>query len=197
MSSLSTIGRAVAAAALGAALFAGHAQANPKAHFTDVLKPHGHQRGRSEEIVDAQACGATATTIQTIMPVFEKCMRRKGWVLDRYEADASQRPTSGSLQSYTDTRGDGIGHPRDDVALQSDSRACEARAGNDRSAGFRQCMAGRGWKFLFAQYAPARRVQPAPAQAQPNGWPGEVSWEENWAAHQSQEQDDYVRMLHE
>jgi hypothetical protein len=157
MSRYRTIHCTVAAAALGASLFAGHAHADAKAHFTDVLKPHGHQRGRAEEIVDAQACGASRTTINTILPVFQKCMWGKGWVLDRLEPDPESRPDRGTLSSYSDIRGDGTGHQRSDAALDSDTRLCEARVGDDGSARFRQCMAGRGWKFLFAQHAPAQR----------------------------------------
>src|SRR5262245_59965068 len=156
MSGSRTIPRTVAAAALGAAILVSHAQANDQAHFTDVLKPHGHKRGISEAMVDGQACGASGAEITTILPVFQKCMRRKGWVLDHYQPDLSSPPHHGGRQNYTDTRGDGTGHPRDDAALQSDSRLCDARISNDRSARYRQCMAGRGWKFVYAQYAPAQ-----------------------------------------
>jgi hypothetical protein len=128
MSSQKIIRRTVAAAALGAALLAGHAQANDKAHFTDVLKPQGYQRGSSEEFADAQTCGASGSELDsTILRAFQKCMRRKGWVLDHYERDRSS----------------------------------------------------------------------AQAQPQQDRWPGEVDWHDNWAAHQSQEQDDYFRSVDE
>jgi hypothetical protein len=128
MSISRTIRRTVAMAALGAALFAGHAQANDQAHFTDVLKPHGYQRGLSEATADGQGCGASGVEINAPLPVFRRCMRRKGWVLDHYQRDPSQHA----------------------------------------------------------------RVQP-----QQNRWPGEVDWQDNWAAHQSQEQDDYFRSVDE
>lgn len=154
MSDFGNLRRLVAAAALGTALLAGHAQANDKAHFTDVLKPDGHQRGKSEEMVDAQGCGAVGPTIRTTLPVFEKCMRGKGWVLDSYQPDTTTRPVSGTLESYTDIRGDGTDHPRSDATLQADTRLCQARAGEK---GFKQCMAGHGWKFLYAQQAPVQQ----------------------------------------
>jgi len=147
---------AAAAVVLGAGLLAGRAQADDTAHFTDVLKSHGYRRGGSEAIADGQACGASGAEIRTIMPVFEQCMRGKGWVLDRYQPDPPSRPVSGTLESYTDIHGDGTGHPRDDAALQSDTQLCRTRVGDDGSALFKQCMAGHGWKFLYTQHAPAQ-----------------------------------------
>jgi hypothetical protein len=84
MSISRTIRRTVAMAALGAALFAGHAQANAQAHFTDVLKPHGYQRGLPEATADGRGCGASGVEINAPLRVFQRCMRRKGWVLDHY-----------------------------------------------------------------------------------------------------------------
>src|SRR5262249_28780786 len=93
MSGSRTIWRTIAATALGAALFAGHAQAIDKVTFRDVLKPHGHARSKSEQYAAGRACGTygPAHTLRTTLPVFEKCMRRRGWVLARYQRDPSSR----------------------------------------------------------------------------------------------------------
>jgi hypothetical protein len=93
MSGSRIILRAVAAAAVGAALFAGHAQAIDKVTFQDVLKPHGHARSKSEKLAAGQACGTSGPRhiLTTTLPVFEKCMRRKGWVLTHYQRDPSSR----------------------------------------------------------------------------------------------------------
>ena len=173
MSDSRLLRRLVAAAALGTALLAGHAQANDTAHFTDLLKPDGHQRGRSEEMVDAQGCGAVGSEIRVILPVFQKCMKGKGWVLDNYLPDYSTRPDSGTLSNYTDVRGDGTNHPRDDAALQSDTRRCQARG----ERGFKSCMAGRGWKFLYAQQAPVLQ-HVAPQHGNAGGSDG-PAWTDN------------------
>ena len=120
-------------------------------------------------MVDAQGCGASGSEVTAIMPVFQKCMRAKGWVLDRYEPDPATRPDSGTLNNYSDIRGDGTGHQRGDAALQSDTNVCETRFGDLDSARFKQCMAGRGWKFILAQHAPARRWRAAPSY-------GDIPW---------------------
>src|SRR5215469_3817402 len=121
MSNAITIGRAVAAAAICAVLSVGAAQANDKVTFRDVLKPNGHERSKSEKLADGNACGTTGPThtVTTTMPVFEKCMREKGWVLDHYSPDPSVR-VEGTLESYTDTRGDAAGHPRGTPELHAD-----------------------------------------------------------------------------
>jgi hypothetical protein len=156
MTSSITLRHTLAAAALSAASLVGAAQANDQAHFRDILKPHGQERSASQKLADGQACGAAADhEIQVIMPVFEKCMRRKGWALDHIAPDPARR-VEGTVQNFTDTRGNGHGRPRDDAALQSDTGVCQARTG-DAEPAFTRCMAGRGWRFLYAQYAPPRR----------------------------------------
>jgi hypothetical protein len=83
MSNAITIWRAIAAAAVGTALSIGAAQANAKVTFRDVLKPNGHERSKAEKLADGAACGTAGPTheLTTTLPVFEKCMRAKGWVL--------------------------------------------------------------------------------------------------------------------
>ena len=146
--------RVAAAAAVLTMLSLGVAQADSKVDFRDVLKPHGHTRSKGEKLADGEACGATgpAHTIQTTMPVFEKCMRAKGWVLDHY-SPASSAPVHGTVENYTDTRGDADGHPRGTAALHADTRACHAR----RSGTLKQCLAGLGWQLIYTQHGPAPR----------------------------------------
>ncbi len=106
MSSAITIRRAVAAAAVCAAVLSvGAAQANDTAIFRDALKPNGHERTKSEKFADGQRCGASgpAHTIRATMPVFESCMRAKGWVLDHYTQDPKTRVgPAKSVSTYID-----------------------------------------------------------------------------------------------
>lgn len=159
---------AVAAAALGVVLSVGAAQANDKAVFRDVLKPRtGAQRER--ELADGDACGTSAGgTIQVIMPVFEKCMRRQGWALDRYIPDPAARPAYGTNVAYTDTRGNGHAQLRGDAALQSDPQV-PGRRRDEESAGFTRCMAARGWRYMYAQHAPARPALRWAGSSAPSG----------------------------
>jgi len=156
MSSPVNIRYVVAAAALAAMLGGGAAQANDKVTFRDVLRPHGQARSSAQQIADGHACGTSAGgTLEVILPVFERCMRRKGWVLARYDADPATVPTSGTNLGYTDTRGNGHAQPRDDAILQSDTQACGGGRRDEQSAGFKRCMAAHGWRYMYAQRAPA------------------------------------------
>jgi hypothetical protein len=152
MAKAMTIGRAVAAAAVLTALSLSAAQANASVTFRDVLKPNGHARSKSEKLADGRACGTSGPThtLRVTLPVFEKCMRAKGWVLDRYAPDPSV-PVHGTVKSYTDTRGDAQGHPRGTGALHADERACKARG----HGSVKQCLAGRGWQLMYVQHGPA------------------------------------------
>src|SRR5262249_29634737 len=91
-------------------------------------------------------------TLRVTLPVFEKCMRAKGWVLDHYAPDSSV-PVHGTVESYTDTRGDARGHPRGTAALHADEQACKARG----HGSLKHCLAGRGWQLMYAQHGPAQR----------------------------------------
>jgi hypothetical protein len=156
----------VVAAMFCAALSAGAARADT-AVFRDVLKPNGHARSQAQKLTDGAACGASAHgAVRVIMPVFEKCMRTRGWVFDHYRPAASSRPRRGTNVAFTDTRGDANAHPRGDAVLQADSRACKAGQRDEESRSFKQCMATRGWQFIYAQHAPRPRVA-APAGG---GW---------------------------
>lgn len=164
MSTARTIQFTIPAATLLAALLAGAAHADT-AVFRDVLKPNGHARSQAAKLADGKSCGASADGgVRIIMPVFEKCMRGKGWVLDHYRA--ASRPRRGTNVAFTDTRGDGNAHPRGNAALQADSRACKPGHRDEESRGFKRCMAAHGWQFLYAQRAPRPRPA-APAEA---GW---------------------------
>ena len=162
-----TFSRAVAAAALCAAFSISAAQANPTVTFKD-LKPNGHARSKSEKLADGDACGASGPrhTINVTMPVFEKCMRAKGWVLDHYGPDRS-KAVHGTLESYTNTKGDAQGHPRGTAALHAAERACKAH----RSGSIKQCLAARGWQLIYTQHGPAphRPVRYAHTQ-RPTTW---------------------------
>ena len=153
MSNAMIIRRPLAAAAVLTALSVGAALANDTVTFRD-LKPNGHARSKSEKLADGDACGAKGPhhLIDVTMPVFEKCMRAKGWVLDHYSPDPSV-PVHGTNEHYTDTKGDAEGHPRGTAALHADTRACKASG----AASTKRCLAGRGWKLILTQHGPAPR----------------------------------------
>ena len=168
MSNPRIIQRTIAAAAVSTALCisAAHA-ASSKAVFRDVLKPNGQARSESQKFADATACGMSAGhQVRVIMPVFERCMAGKGWAFDHYQANPSSRPRYGTNVNFIDTRGDANAHPRGNVALQADSRTCKAGYRDEESGAFKQCMAGHGWQFMYAQYGQRPHVSAAP---QP-GW---------------------------
>jgi hypothetical protein len=145
---------ALAATALCAALSVSAAQADNKVTFRDALKPDGKERSKAEKIADGDACGASgaAHTINVTMPVFEKCMNAKGWVLDHYSGDPAVK-VEGTLTSYTDTRGDADGHPRENAAFKADERACKAH----HSGNIDKCLADSGWERILTQHGPVRR----------------------------------------
>jgi hypothetical protein len=154
MSNPITMVRAIAAAAVCAALSVGAAHANPTVKFRDVLKPNGHERSKAEKLADGDACGASgpAHTIDVTMPVFEKCMREKGYELDHYGPDLST-PFHGTLGSYTDTIGDADGHLRDTAALHADELACKER----KAVSIDNCLGQAGWQLIYTQHSPAPR----------------------------------------
>ena len=154
MSNAITIWRAIAAAAVGTALSIGAAQANAKVTFRDVLKPNGHERSKVEQRADGVACGTAGPTheLTTTLPVFEKCMRAKGWVLSHYTPDGSA-PVGGTLTSYADTRGDAAGHPRGTHELHADTRGCKASG----VVNINRCLADNGWRRMATQHGPAAR----------------------------------------
>ena len=178
MSGFMTIGHAVAASALCLALSVSAAHANTGAVFRDVLKPNGHVRTSREKLADGVACGTSAGahhTLQVTMPVFEKCMRGKGWAFDHYVPDPSSRPRRGSVESYTDTHGDSSGKPRGTAALHADERVCKAQTRSTASARVNQCLAAHGWTFMYAQHAPASRVAAQPQRGWSANWNGSGS----------------------
>src|SRR5262249_6850555 len=105
------------------------------------------------------------------MPVFEKCMRAKGWVLDHYTADPSV-PVHGTSEHYTDTRGDARGHPRGTAALHADERACERHG---RGSASNQCLAAHGWQLILTQH------EPAPHRSAQRQW----GWSPGWGTSSS------------
>lgn len=157
MANAITIWRAIAVAAVGTALSIGAAQADAKVTFRDVLKPNGHERSKAEQRADGAACGTAGPTreLTTTLPVFEKCMRAKGWVLSRYTPDSSV-PVEGTVESYADTRGDAAGHPRGTHELHADTRACRAH-GASGAASVNRCLADSGWRLMATQHGPAAR----------------------------------------
>jgi hypothetical protein len=158
MSNAITIWRAIAAAAVSTALSIGAAQANAKVTFRDVLKPNGHERSKAEKLADGAACGTAGPTheLTTTLPVFEKCMRAKGWVLGHYTPDASV-----PVESYADTRGDIAGHPRGTHELHADTRACRASG----ATSINRCLADSGWRLMATQRGPVAR---SPVYQQPD-----------------------------
>jgi len=154
MANATRIWRTIAAAAVGTALSIGAAQANAKVTFRDVLKPNGHARSKAEQRADGRACGTSGShqELTTTLPVFEKCMKARGWALVRYTPDGTP-PVGGTLTSYADTRGDAAGHPRGTRALHADTRACRARG----VANINKCLANSGWRLMARQHGPAPR----------------------------------------
>ena len=52
--------------------------------YTDVLKPHGHERGEAAEQYATRICDqGNSDLIAT--PAFNACMRARGWKLTHYE----------------------------------------------------------------------------------------------------------------
>jgi len=172
MSNPRIIQRAVAAAAVCAALCVGAAHAaSSTAIFRDVLKPNGQACSKSEKFADAAACGISAGhQIRVIMPVFQQCMAGQGWAFDHYQADPSSRPRYGTNVNFTDTRSDANAHPRGNAALQADSRTCKAGYRDEESSAFKQCMAGHGWQFMYAQYGQRPHVSTAPQPGWSTQW---------------------------
>jgi hypothetical protein len=83
MSVRQTLPYILAATLACAVLTLNTAHANDTAVFRDVLKPGGKERSLAQKYADGYACGATgANRTVPFMPTFEKCMSRKGWVLD-------------------------------------------------------------------------------------------------------------------
>jgi hypothetical protein len=56
-------------------------------HFKDALRPHRHARTLSAKLADAKSCGASGANIPRGVATFRRCMRRHGWVVDRYTPD--------------------------------------------------------------------------------------------------------------
>jgi hypothetical protein len=139
------------AAALGfTALALNAAQANDIAVFRDVLKPDGKARSLAQKYADGSACGATGPhRTVPFMPTFEKCMNRRGWVLDHYTSNEIPAP-GGKTMHYVDIKGDGYEHERGDAALQADTRTCKRTAAKNVEA----CLADRGWKYTLTKYGP-------------------------------------------
>ena len=131
MSVRQTLPYILAATLACAVLTLNTAHANDTAVFRDVLKPGGKDRSLAQKYADGYACGATGPN-RTVpfMPTFEKCMNRKGWVLDHYTSNEIPAP-GGTTVHYVDIKGDGHDHERGDAALQADTRACKRSRGQE------------------------------------------------------------------
>jgi len=141
-----------AAAAICTALCVSAAHAD-KIIFKDVLRPNGQTRSEAAKTTDLMSCGMSKNrAVKVVLPVFEKCMKAKGWALVRYTPDGTP-PVGGTLTSYADTRGDAAGHPRGTRALHADTRACRARG----VANINKCLANSGWRLMARQHGPAPR----------------------------------------
>jgi hypothetical protein len=68
-------------------------------HFKDALRPHGHARTLSTKLADANSCGASGTHISGDVTAFKRCMRGRGWVVDRYTPDP--KPPVGATDDST------------------------------------------------------------------------------------------------
>jgi hypothetical protein len=162
--------RTMAATAILMALALNTASANDAAYFKDVRNPGGHARSMAAKLADGRACGVSGDTITVLMPAFQQCMSGRGWALDHYGPDPSQPRPRATTVDFTDVKGDAKQQPRGAAALQSDTQACNAGGKDPESAGFKNCMAGRGWQFAFTQRAPAPVAAPAPSAPWSSGW---------------------------
>jgi hypothetical protein len=147
--------RTMAATAILMALSLSAAHADDTAYFKDVQRPGGHARTMAAKLADGRACGVSGGRITGLMPAFEKCMSGRGWALDHYAPDASAPRPGDTAVHFTDVKGNAKGQPRDNTALQTDTGVCDAEGKDLESAGFKQCMLGRGWQFTLAQHTPA------------------------------------------
>jgi hypothetical protein len=109
-------------------------------------------------------------TITVLMPAFQAGMSGRGWALDHYGPDRSQPRPRATTVNFTDVKGDGKQRPRDDAALQSDTRACDARGKDLESASVKSCLAGRGWQFTCTQRAPAPVAKPVAGTKAGTNW---------------------------
>jgi hypothetical protein len=172
--------RTLAATAILMALSLNAASAADIAFFKDVLNPGGHARSMAAKLADGRACGVSGGYITGLMPAFEKCMNGRGWALDHYGPDPSSPRPGDTAVNFTDRKGDAKHQPRDNAALQTDTRACSAGGKDLESASFKACMSARGWQFAFTQRAPA---------PPPSAW----AWSNSGAAASGANNDDFVR----
>jgi hypothetical protein len=167
-----TLPLALAATLVCAALPLSAARADDGVTFRDVLKPGGQERTKAQKLADGDACGTYGPT-HTIpfMPVFEKCMNAKGWVLDHYTTN-DPRPAAGDTNThYVDIKGDGRDHERGNAALQVDTRTCKATAKTDKAVN--ACLADHGWQIMLTQHGPPlprTRVVSTPPSQPSWGW---------------------------
>jgi hypothetical protein len=139
---------AIATAAL---LLCGAAQSETMV-FRDVLRPHGIERGSSEKLADAKACGATADRTFDNVPSYVKCMKTHGWVVDHIESEASDPPGI----YYDDMWQRRNGPRRSDAQREAAYKACNPRGNWDPgSAAMKACMLNKGWQFAFNKPEPA------------------------------------------
>ena len=79
---------AMATAVLCAAVVFGGRPANADTQvFKDMLHLRGVERSQAQKFADGRACGASANNTFTNAPAFQKCMRARGWALDRIVSD--------------------------------------------------------------------------------------------------------------
>lgn len=73
-------------------------------HFKDTLRPNGVERGMDAKRADGRACGSDENNKFSNVAAFKSCMRRHGWVADRYIPDPpAPRVAAGARdRSYID-----------------------------------------------------------------------------------------------
>jgi hypothetical protein len=188
MSVRQTLPYILAATLACAVLTLNTAHANDTAVFRDVLKPGGKERRLAQKYADGYACGATgANRTVPFMPTFEKCMSRKGWVLDHYTSNEMPAP-GGTTVHYVDIKGDGHDHERGDAALQADTRACKRSPGKNIKA----CLADHGWKYTLTKYGPPLPRSHIVASSRSSSW---SSWSSDSPS--SNNLDDDIRHIDE
>lgn len=126
--------------------------------FKDVMKPGGHARSKALKQVDIAACSPTGNVYVGGILAFEKCMKEKGWALDRIGPDPKASVPRGTTIVYDDINAT-TGKPRGDAVIHADKRSC-GRTGAEQSEKFKQCMLQHGWRLAYIQHgAPVRYVR--------------------------------------
>jgi hypothetical protein len=133
------------------------------------MKPGGHARSKVLKQADFAACSPTGNVYLGGILTFEKCMKEKGWALDRIGPDPKARIPRGTTIVYDDVNAT-TGKPRGDAVIHADKRSC-GRVGAQQSGKFKRCMLQHGWRLAYIQHGAAVRYVPRQASPSDSNWP--------------------------